>query len=72
MGAASDGDGGFGDFEMFSEEFDEGGISLAVMGFGAEVDSEFAGVCFDDFFPRGAGLDGDLVFTHGFIITEFG
>lgn len=37
MDAAGDGDGSFGDFEMLGEEFDECGISFAVVGFGAEV-----------------------------------
>lgn len=38
MCAASDTDGGLGDIEMLGERFDEGFVSLAVMGFGAEVD----------------------------------
>ena len=40
MGAANDGDGGFGDFEMLRKEFDEGGVGFAAHGFGAEVDGE--------------------------------
>lgn len=38
------------------------------MRFGAKVDGEFAGCGFDDFFLRGAGFNGDLVFGHVSII----
>lgn len=68
MGAASDNNGGLGDFEVFGEKFDEGGVSFAIMGFGAEVNGELVWCGFDDFFLAGAGLDGDLISIHDYII----
>ena len=60
--------GSFGDFEVLGKKFDEGGVSCAVVGFGAEVGSKLArrvvsgGRYFDDFFLGAAGLDGNLIF----------
>ena len=77
MGAASDSDGGFRDLEMFREEFDESGIGLGIVGFGAKVDGEGAGGgcgCwggFDDLFLGGAGFNGDLILIHSVIIASF-
>ena len=38
MGAAGDFNGGFSDFEMLGEEFNQGVVGLAVVGLGAEID----------------------------------
>ena len=63
----SDGNGGFGDFEVFGEEFNQGVVSLAAVGFGTKINSELAGGGFDNFFLRGAGFDDNGIF-HGYII----
>ena len=60
---------------MLGEEFDKGGIRLAIMRFGAEIDGECAGGVgggggsLEDFFLRAARFDGDLIF-HTIIITR--
>ncbi len=65
--AACDGDGCFGDIEMFGKKFDEGSISLAIVRFGAKKNSKITWSGFDNFFLRGAWFYGDVVF-HRHII----
>ena len=64
VGAAFDGDGRFGDVEMFGEKLNQGSVGLAVVGFGAEIDRVFFGRGGDDFFLAGAGLNGNFNFWH--------
>ena len=45
---------------MFGEEFDEGGVGFAVVGFGAEIDRVFFGRGGDDFFLGRASFYGDF------------
>lgn len=67
MRAASDADGGFGRVEMFREGFDESFVGLAVMRFGAKIDSELAWSGFNNFFLARAGFYCYCVF-HIYII----
>lgn len=47
---------------MLREELNEGGVGLTVVGLGAEINDELVFVSFEDFFLRGAGFYGDLIF----------
>ena len=72
--AASDSDGGFCDMEMFCDEFDQGGVGLAVVGFSAKIGEIFAGSGFDEFFLAGAGFNGNGNLRHidNYIIARHG
>lgn len=49
---------------MFGEEFDEGGVSLAVVSLGSEIYGIKPFASFDDFFLTCAGFDGDCDFHY--------
>lgn len=66
MGAAGDFNGGFSDFEMLGEEFNQGVVGLAVVRLGAEIDSKLVFAGRDDFFLGTAGFYGDFILWHYF------
>lgn len=68
VGAASDGDGSLGDFEMLGEKLDKCSISLAIVSRGVQIDCKCAVGPGDDFFLRAARLDGDRIRRHTYII----
>ena len=47
---------------MFREKLNQRGIGFAVVGLGAEINDELVLVSLEDFFLRGAGFYGDLIF----------
>lgn len=69
--AGEDFDAGPRNFKMSREEFNESGVSLAVVSAGAEVDGIRAVLVLEDFFLRGTRLDVDADF-HIYILYHSG
>lgn len=68
VGAASDGDGSLGDFEMLGEKLDKCSISLAIVSGGVQIDYKCAVGAGEDFLLRAAGLDSNRIRRHTYII----
>ena len=54
---------------MFGEDFDQGIVSLAIVGFGTKINCKLARRRFDNLFLRRTRLDRNNITIHVFIIA---
>ena len=69
LATAGDFDGSAWHVEMLGEKFDEGIVGLAIVRFGAQINSKLAAAGCDNLLFGRTGFDGDLIYRHSYIIS---